>query len=162
MQLVLAGGSSHTDKYATDLRRHASDRIQIIDWVSGNALEELLSNAALFVLPSDMEGMSLSLLDAMSAGVCVLASDLPENLEVICDAGFSFKAGDVGDLRRMLAFLLADTKLREETGRRAQERVLQNYLWENVAAEMSLLYESLVGASPKKLNIEIDTLAKAA
>src|SRR5262249_12799523 len=63
-KLVLAGGSSHTDRYALGLRKHASDRIIFFDWLSGDALEEVLTNAALFVLPSDLEGLSLALLDA--------------------------------------------------------------------------------------------------
>jgi len=77
-KLVLAGGSSHTDDYADNLRKHASDRITFLEWLSGDALGEVLTNASLFVLPSDLEGLSLALLDAMGAGVCVLTSDTPE------------------------------------------------------------------------------------
>src|SRR6266700_4761050 len=102
LKLVLAGGSSHTDAYAASLRDHASDRIKILDWLSGDALEEVLTNAGLFVLPSDLEGLSLALLDAMGAGVCVLASDTPENSEAMANTGFSFKSGDAQDLQRML------------------------------------------------------------
>jgi len=76
---VLAGGSSHTEKYVAHLRAHESDQIKFLDSLSGDALEEVLTNAALFVLPSDLEGLSLALLDAMGAGGCVLASDVPEN-----------------------------------------------------------------------------------
>ena len=71
-------------------------------------LEELLSNAALFVLPSEIEGMSLALLDAMAAGVCVLTSDIPENKEVVEGAGFTFHRGDQADLERMLDLLIHD------------------------------------------------------
>ena len=52
-------------------------------------MDELLTNAMLFVLPSDLEGLSLALLDAMGAGVCVLASDIPENREVVDGSGFT-------------------------------------------------------------------------
>lgn len=149
MKLVLAGGSSHTDEYVANLREHQSDRIKFVDWLSGDALDEILTNAALFVLPSDMEGMSLSLLDAMGAGVCVLASDVPENVEPIGNAGFTFKRGDARDLQRMLTSLLGNPTLREETGRRAQERVRQHYLWKNVAIQMNSVYQSLVGARKK-------------
>jgi glycosyltransferase involved in cell wall biosynthesis len=149
MKLVLAGGSSHTDEYAASLRVHQSNRVRILDWVSGNRLDDLLANAAVFVLPSDMEGMSLALLDAMGAGVCVLASDVPENIETIGNAGFTFKSGNVHHLQHMLGLLLANPSLREKAGRRAQERVRRHYLWENVAVEMSSIYESVVRCSQK-------------
>jgi glycosyltransferase involved in cell wall biosynthesis len=143
MKLVLAGGSSHTDDYVAGLRQHQSERIRILDWISGDALEEVLTNAALFVLPSDLEGLSLALLDAMGAGLCVLASNAPENVEAIGSAGFTFRRGDVNDLQRMLALLLPDSALRENVGRRAQARIRREYLWEEVANEMNAVYSSL-------------------
>jgi glycosyltransferase involved in cell wall biosynthesis len=88
-KLVMAGGSSYCDEYSRELRTHASDRIRMLEWVSGEALDELLTNAMIFVLPSDMEGLSLALLDAMGAGLCVLTSDVPENREVVDGAGFT-------------------------------------------------------------------------
>jgi len=143
MKLVLAGGSSHTDAYVERLRQHHSDQIKILDWISGDALDEVLTNAALFILPSDLEGLSLALLDAMGAGVCVLASNVPENVEALGDAGFTFSAGDVDDLQRMLALLLPDSALRENIGGRAQARIRGEYLWEEVAAGMNAVYSSL-------------------
>jgi glycosyltransferase involved in cell wall biosynthesis len=149
LKLVLAGGSSHTEKYVARLREHESDQIRFLDWLSGDALEEVLTNAALFVLPSDLEGLSLALLDAMGAGVCVLASDVPENCEVIEDTGFVFKRGDVPDLRRMLTLLLSDARLREIAGGSAQQRVRQHYLWESVAKEIAAVYADLMSPAIK-------------
>jgi glycosyltransferase involved in cell wall biosynthesis len=77
VKLVLAGGSSHSDAYVKNLRAQQSDHISVLDWMSGEALDELLTNAMLFVLPSDLEGLSLALLDAMGAGVCVLGQRYP-------------------------------------------------------------------------------------
>ena len=144
MKLVLAGGSSHTDRYVARLRKHESARIKFLDWLSGDPLEEVLTNAALFVLPSDIEGLSLALLDAMGAGVCVLASDVPENCEVIEHTGFVFKRGDVGDLQRMLSLLLSDVRLREIAGGSAQQRIRQHYLWGDVAKEIAAVYTDLM------------------
>ena len=150
MKLVLAGGSSHTDRYVSCLRRHQSDRVKFLDWLSGDALEEILTNAALFVLPSDLEGLSLALLDAMGAGVCVLASDIPENCEVIEDKGFVFKAGDAADLQRMLSLLLSDARMREIAGASAQQRVRQYYLWRQITNQIADVYAGLM-APPQML-----------
>jgi len=149
MKLVLAGGSSHTNDYVARLRQRQSERVRILDWISGDALEEILTNAAVFVLPSDLEGLSLALLDAMGAGICVLASNTPENMEALGDAGFTFRKGDVDDLKRTLALLLFDSILRENTGFRAQARARENYLWEDAAAEMDTVYASLFKFSHK-------------
>jgi glycosyltransferase involved in cell wall biosynthesis len=162
LKLVLAGGSSHTEKYVTRLRRHESDRIQFLDWLSGDAFEEVLTNAALFVLPSDIEGLSLALLDAMGAGVCVLASDVPENREVIEDTGFVFKRGDVPDLQRMLSLLLSDARLREIAAGSAQQRVRQHYLWGKVAKEIVAVYEDVVAPSKNKPGLAMGAESRTA
>jgi glycosyltransferase involved in cell wall biosynthesis len=93
IKLVMAGATSYCDDYSRQLRSHASERIKMLDWVSGEALDELLTNAMVFVLPSDLEGLSLALLDAMGAGLCVLGSDVAENREAIDDAGSLFGVG---------------------------------------------------------------------
>jgi glycosyltransferase involved in cell wall biosynthesis len=144
MKLVLAGGSSHTNDYAARLREHESARMKFLDWLSGDALEEVLTNAALFILPSDIEGLSLALLDAMEAGLCVLATDVPENCEVIEDTGFVFKRGDVADLQRMLGLLLSAERIREIAGASAQHRVREHYLWGKVANKIADVYADLV------------------
>ena len=144
-KLVFAGGSGHTGAYAENLRRHASDRIVFTDWVAGDALSELLTNAALFVLPSDLEGLSLSLLDAMGAGTCVLTSDVPENREVVEGAGFTFRAGDVGDLTRMLDLLLSHEPIRAAAARLARDRVRDQYQWPQIVQAIAALYEQLAG-----------------
>jgi glycosyltransferase involved in cell wall biosynthesis len=150
IKLVLAGGSSHTDGYVARLQQRQSDRIKILSWISGDELEEVLTNAAVFVLPSDLEGLSLALLDAMGAGICVLASNTPENVEAIGDAGFTFRRGDVNDLRRMLALLLRDPVLRENIGRRGKARIRHEYLWEEVAKATEAIYLAVAKAPQKK------------
>src|SRR5713226_6177548 len=116
IKLVMAGASSYCDDYSRQLRTHASDKIKILDWVSGDTLDELMTNAMMFVLPSDMEGLSLALLDAMGAGLCVLTSDVAENREAIEDAGFTFRRGNVEDLADRLRFLIANPAVRGAAG----------------------------------------------
>jgi glycosyltransferase involved in cell wall biosynthesis len=145
VKLVMAGASSYCDDYSRQLRTHASDQIKILDWVTGEALDELLTNAMLFVLPSDMEGLSLALLDAMGAGLCVVASDVPENREVVRDAGYTFRRGDAGDLADRLSFLIANPAVREAAGRAAKARILEHYMWPKIAAEIERAYFQVLG-----------------
>ncbi len=144
VKLVLAGGSQGSDAYSRELARHASDRVCLLEYLSGDALEELLTNAMLFVLPSDLEGLSLALLEAMGAGLCVLASDIPENRELVEGVGFLFKPGDVADLERMLRLLIDDDQVRAASGKAAQLRIQEEYLWPKIAAEIEQVYLEMV------------------
>lgn len=116
-----------------------------MDYASGEAFEELLTNAMLFVLPSDIEGLSLALLEAMAAGLCVLTSDIPENRELVDGVGFTFKSGDAADLERMLRLLMADVDVREAAGRSARRRIEEQYLWGEVARQVERVYLETVG-----------------
>lgn len=144
-KLVMAGASCYCDAYSRQLRDHASEKIKILDWVSGQALDELLTNAMMFVLPSDLEGLSLALLDAMGAGLCVLASDVAENREAVADAGFTFRRGDVADLADRLRFLIANPAVREAAGQAAKRRVREHYQWSKIAAEIEREYFDMMG-----------------
>lgn len=144
VKLVLAGGSSHSDGYVADLRKHQSDRIVFLDWASGEALYELLSHAMLFVLPSDIEGLSLALLDAMAAGVCVLTSDVPENVEVVEGIGFTFQAGNADDLGRMLRLLIVHPEIRRMSGKHGKERAFASYLWPQITKQVEQAYMDLL------------------
>ena len=92
-KLVIAGGSSDTDSFMEELKELAKgdDRILFTGFVQGAMLDELYSNAYIYTLPSDLEGMPLSLLEAMSYGNCCLVSDIPECSEVVEDKALIFK-----------------------------------------------------------------------
>ena len=145
MKLVFAGGSSHSNSYVEELRLRESPRIRFLSWVSGADLEELLSHAAVFVLPSELEGLSLALLDAMAAGVCVLTSDIPENREVVDGAGFTFQRGDAADLERMLDVLVHNPELRRQAAARERERVQRQYCWPEIARSIAATYCDVLG-----------------
>jgi glycosyltransferase involved in cell wall biosynthesis len=149
VKLVLAGGSSYSDSYVVTLRQHESDQIRILDWVTGEALDELVTNACLFVLPSHLEGLSLALLEAMGAGICVLTSDIPENRELVDEAGYTFKTGDVLDLEKMLRLLVGSTELREDAAKKAQERIRRDYLWPHITRQIESVYLDLMGRNVK-------------
>lgn len=150
MKLVLAGGSSHSDGYARSLLRQESEQIRFLPWVSGDDLEELLSHAAVFVLPSAMEGLSLALLDAMAAGVCVLTSDIPENMEVVQGTGFTFRSGDQADLAHKLEALIRNPELRRQAAGRERERIKGEYRWPAIAHSIEQIYYKVLGWSPSE------------
>ena len=139
-KLVLAGGSSYSDNYVEGLRKLASERIRLLNWVSGEALNELLSHAMLFVLPSDMEGLSLALLDAMAAGVCVVTSDVAENREVVEGVGFTFHRGSANDLARVLQFLVDHPGVRMKAAIAGRERARERYLWPTIVEQVEAEY----------------------
>lgn len=92
-KLVIAGGSSDTNSFMKELQElaKADDRIIFTGFVQGQLLDELYSNAYIYTLPSDLEGMPLSLLEAMSYGNCCVVSDIPECTEVVEDKALIFK-----------------------------------------------------------------------
>jgi glycosyltransferase involved in cell wall biosynthesis len=145
IKLVMAGASSYSDDYSRRLRTHAGERIKMLDWVSGDPLDELLTNAMIFVLPSDLEGLSLALLDAMGAGLCVLGSDVAENREAIDDTGFTFHRGDAADMADRLRFLIANPAVREAAGQAARRRVREHYQWSRIAGEIEGIYFEMMG-----------------
>jgi glycosyltransferase involved in cell wall biosynthesis len=145
IKLVMAGASSYCDDYSRRLRTHAGDRVKMLGWISGAALDELLTNAMVFVLPSDLEGLSLALLDAMGAGLCVLSSDIAENREAVDDAGFTFRRGDAADLEDRLRFLIANPAVREAAGQAAKRRIREHYQWPQIAIEIERVYFEMMG-----------------
>jgi glycosyltransferase involved in cell wall biosynthesis len=145
VKLAMAGAASYSDEYSRRLHSHAGERIKMLGWVSGDALDELLTNAMIFVLPSDLEGLSLALLDAMGAGLCVLSSNVAENREAIDDAGFTFRLGDVADLADRLRFLIANPSVRNAVGQAAKRRIRQHYQWSQIAAEIECVYFEMMG-----------------
>lgn len=141
-RLVIAGGSSHSHAYVEQIRKMAEKDARIImtDFVHGQCLEELYSNAYLFVLPSDVEGMALTLLEAMSFGNCCLVSDIEENTEVVEGNAVTFRRGSIEDLRQKLSELLAAPERVEAIRRKSQDFICMKYNWDDVTAETLKLY----------------------
>ena len=115
-------------------------RILMTDFVQGQVLEELCSNAYLFVLPSDVEGMAVSLLEAMSYGNCCLVSDIKENTEVVEEHAVTFRKGDVSDLREKLKELLSDAEQVAKMKSESADFICGKYNWDSVVEETLQLY----------------------
>ena len=149
-RLVIAGGSSNSGEYFGYVRKLAGGDSSIVftGFVQGRELEELYSNACLYVLPSDLEGMPMSLLEAMSYGRCCLTSDIPECTEVLDGTGITFRQGSVEALRDALGEVLADEARRLRLGTQARARVLEVFGWESVVERTLELYrQGLVGTA---------------
>lgn len=141
-KLVIAGGTSDTDQFVKELKALAAgdDRILFTGFVRGQMLEELYSNAYLYTLPSDLEGMPLSLLEAMSYGNCCLVSDIAECTEVVEDKAMVFRRGDMEDLSEKLQTACDREELVQGYKKDAAEFICGKYDWDEVAAETVRLY----------------------
>lgn len=142
-KLVIAGGISDTAGYGKELKTLAAgdERIVFTGFVQGRVLEELYSNALIYCLPSDLEGMPLSLLEAMSYGNCCLTSDISECAEVVEDKAVTFKKGDVADLKEKLVKLLEDIETVNSYKKEAADFICNKYSWDDVVNKTTNLYK---------------------
>jgi glycosyltransferase involved in cell wall biosynthesis len=151
-KLVLAGGSSHTDDYVRGLRSQAAadPRVVLPGYVYGDLLEELYSNAAAFVLPSLLEGLPLTLLEAASYGIPIVASDIPPHVEIIGSDGPGRRlvtAGDADHLAQAIGAVL-DSRDEERTAAEAFARaVLAEYRWDEVVDATEAVYRSVTSTA---------------
>ena len=146
-KLVIAGGSSDTDSFLKELKNLAKgdNRIIFTGFVQGKMLDELYSNAYIYTLPSDLEGMPLSLLEAMSYGNCCLVSDIPECAEVVEDKALTFKQSDVEDLRKKIQDVCDHPEIVMEMKTQAAGFICKKYSWDEVAKETEELYRGEKG-----------------
>ena len=142
-KLVIAGGVSEVDSYYNELLDKSKDNKSIIftGFVKGKELDELYSNSYIYVLPSDSEGMPLSLLEAMSYGNCCISSDISECASVLEDKGITFKKSDVKDLTEILQRLCDDKTEVKKYKDGAQSYILNKYNWDDVVSKTIELYK---------------------
>jgi glycosyltransferase involved in cell wall biosynthesis len=142
--LVIAGDAGFTPGYVEKLRRDAPPGVRFLGYVHGNILDELYSNTALVVLPSTLEGLSITLLEGMSYAACCLVSDIPPNIEAAAGEAVLFESGNSRDLGEKMVTLLNDPDLRAKKGEAAQIRAIENYSWDRVASLTADLYREMV------------------
>ncbi len=150
-KLCIVGGTSHSGEYVEQVVKMAEDdpRIMFLGFQQGAALEELFSNAYLYVLPSDVEGMPISLLEAMSYGNCCVVSDIVENADVVEDKGVTFEKSNVKSLEKELKNLLEDERIVNMLKAESREFITRKYNWDEVVEKTIQLYEK---ESEKKLS----------
>lgn len=141
-KLVIAGGSSDTSEFENEMKELAKEdkRIIFTGFVQGQELEELYSNAYVYALPSDLEGMPLSLLEAMSYGNCCLVSDIPECAEVVEDKALIFKKADVKDLQSKLQDACDHSEKVDAHKKQAADFICSKYNWDEIVQATLKLY----------------------
>lgn len=141
-KLVIAGGASHTSDYESEIRELGKDDDRIIytGFIQGQELKELYSNAYIYCLPSDLEGMPISLLEAMSYGNCCLTSDIAECTEVCEDYAESFEKSNTESLKAQLQYLLDNDEMVKYYKAHAQDYICNKYNWNDVTEKTLELY----------------------
>lgn len=150
MKLVIAGDTQRATEYVKYVFELAGGdrRILFPGFVDGRLLEELFSHCYIYAHPSEAEGLSLSILEAMSYGNCCLVSDIPANLEAIGDAGFHFADKNVDDLAARLRWLINNPAEVQTVNAGARERIRQYYSWESISEQIEKLYLGILNGQP--------------
>ncbi len=144
-KLVIAGGSSHSDEYVAELQKSASDKIIFTGNVYDDMKHELYSNAYCYVQPSTIEGLPITLIEAVAYGNCIVASDIPACVEVVEDDGVLFESTNILSLASALQKVLDDPALAKELGARAKARGVAEYNYDRVTERTLALYKDVVG-----------------
>ena len=139
--LVVAGDGRQEPEYEAWCRRQANEFVRFVGPRFGEELAELYSNAAIVVQPSELEGMSLVLLEAASYGRCVVARDMPATREVLGQSAATFSAGSEESLGETIAEYLKEPELRRQLGEDAKRRVLERFAWPEIARKYEKLYQ---------------------
>jgi glycosyltransferase involved in cell wall biosynthesis len=147
-KLVIVGDDPWERDYVRSLRATHDPRVVFTGGVYGEGYAQLQQNAYLFVLPDEVGGTHPALVEAMGFGNCVLVNDTPSNLEVIAEAGFSYRGKDgADDLRQQLQSLLDTPDLVEQYREKAYQRASQHYCWDDVVRRHVLVYRRLLGGA---------------
>lgn len=145
-KLVIVGthtGTKETKEYEAYLKLMAAGRSNIIftGELTGTPLATLFTEAGMFVQPSEDEGLSVALLEAMAFGLPIIVSDIPANVEAIRGgAGVTFPTKDVDGLKQELAYYINRPEEAVKLGVKAKDRVVEHYSWEAIAAKTVELY----------------------
>lgn len=149
-KLVLTGGSSDTEKYGSNLKKLTGDNPSIIftGELQGKCLAEIVRGAGLFVLPSDLEGLPLVMLEAMNEKIPILASDIPPHKQLIGqDKGFLFRAGSLDSMVSSLQSVLEQPDTRKERAKKAKDHISAIYNWDKIALQNLDVYSRLVSGN---------------
>lgn len=140
LRLVIVGSETPRTEHSQALERMAGDRVVFTGDVFGESLEALYAHCMVYVLASRVEGLPITVCEAMAHGRPLVLSDIPENAEVGGDAARFFKCGDDGALAEALQALIEDPAGRESLGARGRDRCETQYNWELIADQVESFY----------------------
>lgn len=122
------------------------DHVRLLGWVTGDRKEDVLTRAALFVLPSYHEGLPLAILEAMAYGLPVVSTPVGGIPEAVIDGetGFLVEPGDVEAIAQRVTLLLSDAELRGQMGMNARRRALEKFEVGVVIQQLFAIYDELI------------------
>lgn len=154
-KLIVAGRIDPTTPYIESVKKKAEQdpRVQFVGFVQGELLEELYTNCYVYVLPSDVEGMPISVLEAVLYGARALVSGIEENHEILGDYGHTFEVGNYASLRDRLQYLLDNEDLHDcdfkadqtpEDVKAQAEAITKKYNWDHIVDETLDVYRNVI------------------
>lgn len=151
MKLVIVGDGDAHDPYVEEVRGAAAGSKDIVMAGAryGAELHALIAHSAMGVHPSSTEGLPMAVLEKMAHGKAVLASDIPEHLEVVEGKGYAFRLDDAHDLMLQLHWMLTHPRQVAATGHEARAHVAKFFNWEKIAKETAMVYTTLAPAKPQ-------------
>jgi len=152
IKLVIAGDDPNEKKYINALMKKAFKNKNII--FTGSVLndkkESLLQNCKIFCIPSELEGLPITLLEAMSYGKVCIASNIAANKEALGNTGIYFNVNSVKSLTEQLQYVLENYNDIIMLGQKAKQRIKQNFTWESIADQLEDYYKYLLEKNIKK------------
>ncbi len=158
-KLVIVGANANTEEYENFLKLLARGRqnILLVGEQTGKTLETLYSHAYLYVQPSEQEGLSLALLEAMGHGLLPLVSDIEPHKEAVANTGAYFPVKDVDGLKRELAYFINRSDEVAALGKAAENRVREHYSWDAVAKRTLEVYQDVLQSNLKEQYFNVRT-----
>lgn len=155
MPLVVVGDNPYDREYFEHLKHSAPPGAIFPGAIYGDGVKELYRQSYLFISPSELEGTSPALLEAMGAGTCVVVNGIPEQLETIGDSGVYYRMNDLEDLKQKVQELIDNPALRDLYAERTQKRVEKYYRWQDVINRYEILLKEVTGKNDSHDNYKV-------
>jgi len=144
-KLVIVGDTFYNQKYKEYLNKISKDEKNIIftGLQKGEALNKLFTNAFSFILASEDEGLSITLLEAMAHGIPVIASIIDANMYFIeKSVVYSFENRNIDDLKNKMEYVLSHPEENKKISEKAEKFVKENFSWDNIGNKIDKIYLS--------------------